>query len=506
MNVFRISALIVTGIIFSSVAFAAPTAPKGSTMLAATTEGDEPVVSTNHVIQTPTGPLEYEARAGRLTIRNDETGEIRGRVFFVAYIAKTRGTNRPLTFAWNGGPTVSSVLLHTEMLGPRRITKQGFVDNPDSLLTQTDLVFYDPIETGFSRPDKPEFAQEFLTMLGDVAATGEFVRAYRARFNAENRPLFLLGESYGVWRACAVSELLAMRGDKIAGLILISGDLPGIPMPLAFYDAMHVYARTAIAFSLKQLASDLMRDRESTMRAVDTWVMSTYLPALKDLSRLSESDREAIAESLARFIGIRPFQVDRTTLVVSNVDYMTGLFFGDKTKVLNEEDGRAFGSEPKNPEKNKFITGYIREELGFATDLTYSGLENGYMPVPGPARRSTGSRWLYNQSENSPKAAQKTFATRDPKYLAAENPPWLERAMGIDDAIHVFVATGRYDPLNMCEGDVQMTSQLEPALSRRITNRCYEGGHMMYRDESTRLALSRDLAAFVATSARSPKP
>jgi carboxypeptidase C (cathepsin A) len=505
MKLFLLGALIATGIILSSTALATPVASKAATMLPPITDGDEPITLTNHVIQTPTGPLEYEARAGRLPIRNEETGEVRGHVFFVAYVAKHRGANRPLTFAWNGGPTISSILLHTEFLGPRRITKQGFVDNPESLLTQTDLVFYDPIETGFSRPDKPEYAQEFLTMLGDVAVTGEFIRAYRARFNSETQPLFILGESYGVWRACAVSELLTMRGDKLAGVILISGDIPGIPMPLEFHDAMHVYARTALAFSLKRLSADLMRDREATMREVDTWITSVYLPALQALDRLSEADRERIANDLAHFTGVHPYQVDRATLVMSNIDYMTGLFVGDKEKVLNEEDGRLFGNPPKDSEKNNLILRYLRGELGFATDLTYSGLEGGYMPVPGPPRRSTGSRWLYNQSENAPKAAQKTFAARDAKYLASENPAWLERAMRADDALRVFVATGRYDLLNMCEGDVRMTAQLEPALLGRITNRCYEGGHVMYRIESTRQELSRDLATFVETSAHLPR-
>ena len=277
-------------------------------------------------------------------------------------------------------------------------------------------------------------------------------------------------------------------------------------MPLEFHDATQRARSLGDCFLLKRLPADLLRDRESTMREVDTWVTSVYLPALQDLDRLSEADRERIANDLAHFAGVHPYQVDRfSTLVMSNIDYAAGLFVGEKEKVLNEEDGRLLGNPPKDPEKNNFILRYLRGELGFATDLTYSGLESGYMPVPGPSRRSTGSRWLYNQSENAPKAAQKTFAARDVKYLASENPAWLERAMRADDALHVFVATGRYDLLNMCEGDVRMTAQLEPALSGRITNRCYDGGHVMYRIESTRLELSRDLDMFVETSAHLPK-
>jgi carboxypeptidase C (cathepsin A) len=195
--------------------------------------GDEPVVVTDHRVETPHGPLLYEARTGRLAIRSEETGEVRGYIFFVAYAVKSQGPPRPITFAWNGGPTVASDIIHMEGLGPRRRTKSGMVDNAETLLADSDLVFYDALETGFSRPAKPEFAAEFLNLKGDVAATAEFIRAYRARFRAVDQPLFIAGESYGVFRAAAVADLLTERAEKIAGTILISGDIPSIPMPIA---------------------------------------------------------------------------------------------------------------------------------------------------------------------------------------------------------------------------------------------------------------------------------
>src|SRR5690348_12465813 len=116
--------------------------------------GDEPIVITQHVIKTPKGPLAYEARAGRIAIRNAETGEVRAHIFFTAYVVKARPGQppRPLTFAWNGGPTAPAVLVQTELLGPRRIEGAAFVDNAETLLAASDLVFMDPVETGFSRP------------------------------------------------------------------------------------------------------------------------------------------------------------------------------------------------------------------------------------------------------------------------------------------------------------------------------------------------------------------
>ena len=107
--------------------------------------GDEPIVVTAHQIKTAKGTLNYEARAGRLPIRNDESGEVRGYIFFVAYVQKTAGPPRPLTFIWNGGPTSNSLLVHTEMFGPRRLERGGFVDNAETLLRTSDLVFMDPV-------------------------------------------------------------------------------------------------------------------------------------------------------------------------------------------------------------------------------------------------------------------------------------------------------------------------------------------------------------------------
>ena len=148
--------------------------------------GDEPVIVTQHKIATTRGPLAYEARAGRIPIRNAETGEVRGYVFFTAYVVKPKpgAKPRPLTFAWNGGPTSPAVLVQTELLGPRRIEGARFVDNAESLLYASDLVFMDPVETGFSRPAKPEFDKEFLSTLGDFAETAEFVRAWRVKLAA----------------------------------------------------------------------------------------------------------------------------------------------------------------------------------------------------------------------------------------------------------------------------------------------------------------------------------
>jgi carboxypeptidase C (cathepsin A) len=457
--------------------------------------GDEPVVVTQHRITGPRGPLAYEARAGRIPIRNAETGEVRAWVFFTAYVVKQPpgAKPRPLMFAWNGGPTGPSVLVQTELLGPRRIEGATFVDNAESLLYTTDLVFMDPVETGFSRPAKPEFDKEFLSTLGDFAQTAEFIRAWRVKFAAEKQPLFLFGESYGTWRVNGATELLEKRGIKVSGAVLLSGGVPGSLMPFEFQDAYYIPARTAAAFYHKRLPPDLMANREATLKAVDDWVANTYMPALAHVSTLSEAEKDKVANELARFTGIPASMVDRKTLVVSNRAYLQGFFGGDRSKTLNTYDMRQFGAEHEAPGYKAAITDYLRGELGYRTDLNYVDLEEGYMPTPGPARRSTGSRWSYNHTEITPEMMAHMQAGGGPPA----SQPWLQNAMRKDPDIKVFVAAGRYDSLNMCEGNLKMTGKLEPALSSRFSDHCYEGGHMMYKVQSTRLQLAKDLEAFI---------
>jgi carboxypeptidase C (cathepsin A) len=500
---FYATAAILSGIVLifagntAATARAATTAAKSdSYVIAPLVSGDEPIVVTEHHIQTAHGPLAYEARIGRLAIRSEETGEARGYIFFVAYVAKSNGPRRPITFAWNGGPTVASAIVHMEGLGPRRRTKTGMVDNAETLLADSDLVFYDALETGFSRPAQPEFAAEFLNLQGDVAATAEFIRAYRTRFRAVDQPLFIAGESYGVFRAAAVADLLTERGGTIAGTILISGDIPNIPQPIAFYDAMHVPARTATAFFYKRLPPELMANREATLKEVNQWATTVYQPALEHLDKLTESEREKIASDLARYIGMRPNQVDRKTLVVHGNHYLRDFFDTDKTQELSGHDMRERDG-PTDLGSPAILDGYLRDELGYATDLTYTGLEDGYMPTPGHARRSSGSQFYYNQAGLTPEDWGRTMKEGEVTYIARDNPPWIVDAMRRNKGMQVFVATGRFDPLNMCEGDAAATATLTPDLSGRIANHCYESGHVVYRDEAARLQLSRDLSEFV---------
>jgi carboxypeptidase C (cathepsin A) len=507
------TALLVAALEVAPAAASAPASEPAGRVIAPLLAGDEPIVVTEHTIKTAHGPLQYEARAGRLPIRVDQTGEVHGYIFFVAYVVKNRGVNRPLTIAWNGGPTVPSIYLHTEALGPRLVTKDGFVDNPDTPLETTDLVFYDAIETGFSRPSKPEFAQEFFSNRGDFAATAEFVRAYRERFDAETQPLFLLGESYGGFRAAAVGNFLVKRGVNLSGLIIVSGGFAGVNPPFNFQDAMQVPQRTATAFYYKRLPPELMRDREATLKQATDWATNVYWPALNDAASLTDSQRTAIVDQLATYTGVRPDQIDHKTMILHVKDYLAGFFDTDPKRVLSYLDARKrVTGEPVDQMRPLYISRYLRGELGYRTDLGYANpigrtgdvnpgylaLEEGYMPTPGPEYKGSGAQWAQDNTPKGEEAWANVEATMEVKYVDTLNGHWLEDSLDKLPHMRIFVPMGRFDVSNMCAGQAQMSRFLKPDQASRVISKCYEGGHMLYQDAPARTQFLHDIANFIA--------
>ena len=169
-----------------------------------------------------------------------------------------------MTFLWNGGPGSNSTLLHLVGLrskAARRLAgRQGCVeceveDNDATWLEHSDLVFVDPVGTGFSRPTRAEYGAEFYNTLGDIASIAEFVRVYLTRFDAWDAPLFVAGESYGAWRASGVAEALEQRGTRVAGVMLISGGIQvGPVIDDEMRTALFIPTRAAAAFHHQKLA------------------------------------------------------------------------------------------------------------------------------------------------------------------------------------------------------------------------------------------------------------
>ena len=204
--------------------------------------------------------------------------------------------------------------------------------------------------------------------------------------------------------------------------------------------------------------------------------------------------------------------------MVSTDEYLKGFFGGDPERALADVDTRVFGEEKQPPERHLYISKYLRGELGYSTDLGYTGqlgygsdlgyraLEAGYVPTPGPARRSSGRQWTYNQSDTSQAALAQGIADGEIGHMFNANPPWTQAAMKLLPELRVFVALGRFDPSNVCEGQVIAIQTLPADLRRRIVTRCYDAGHMMFRDTAERVKVSNDVAKFESTAVREQRP
>jgi carboxypeptidase C (cathepsin A) len=474
-------------------------------LLPAAAQAGEPPngpVVTDQQVRIHGKPLKYTAETGRVAIRDAETGEPHGYMFYIAYRVPSPAP-RPLTFVWNGGPGANSATLHFEVVGPKRADGGALVDNAETWLADTDLVFVDPIGTGFSRPAKAEYAQEFYGTVGDVASVAEFVRAWRLLHGAEDAPLFLAGESWGSGRAGSVGAALEARGIDVAGLILISGGT-GLPASISpeLRQALRVVDLSATAFHHGKVPAQYGTDVATVQKAADAFARDVYAPALAKPEALSDADRDALIAKVSAFTGLAPEKIDRKTLTFTPRQYLTGLL----DKPANVFDMRLTAEPPERADDA--ILRYLRHDLGFATDLPYVGLEplqQAYAPN-GRYPKSVGARWNYATAEVSPeemKAAIDAAIKRGggPPVLGPPLPSTAE-AIAANPKLKVLVAAGLYDSLNSCAANDEAGRNLPPALKSAVTFRCYAGGHMMYRDQPARLQLSRDVKALIASATR----
>jgi carboxypeptidase C (cathepsin A) len=486
----------------------------------------EPSLSTTrHQIRLSGSLLSYTARAGLIPIRHNDAGEVRGHFGFVAYsLDRAPGQPpRPVIFLWNGGPGSDSTTVHFVGFGPRRLRSPddpanpapvtpGLYDNDATWLAFADLVFVDPVGTGYARPAKPEFAAEFYNTLGDIASTAEFIRAFRIRFDLIDAPFFLAGESYGTWRAAGAAEILEKAGVRPAGVILISGGLAmGQAAPDAIRTALYVPARTATAFYHKALAPELLRDEASAVKEAQAWALDVYAPAWERRESLGDAQRDRIVAELAKYTGVPAASIDRAALAMTSPQF-TSTLLRDRGATLGRYDMRVLqkagagrgGPGADGPSRSEILLRYFREDLGFKTDLTYQGLETGFSPAGrggGPA-----SRWVWNQgetalaggSEAAGRANRATAGSGDGPPGGSQ--PWMRRAMALDPRLKLFVAAGKYDSLNSCADLDWSVGHLEAALAKNVSLGCYPGGHMMYDTKAARVSLRDDIAAFVKSA------
>jgi carboxypeptidase C (cathepsin A) len=470
---------------------------------------EKPVVS-RHLITVNGKPLRYTATAGTLPIANPG-GETEASMFYVAYTADTgeKSAERPLVFAFNGGPGSSSVWLHLGAMGPRRVELADdgsmpsppfrLADNAETWLDQADLVFIDPVGTGFSRAAKPDLASKFSSLQGDLDSVGEFIRLYLTRNERWSSPLFLAGESYGTTRAAGVAGRLVDKGIVFNGLILVSSVLnfstisfaPGNDLPYAFF--LPTYSATA--WHHRKLAPEPGRDLAATLAEVEQWAATGYLQALGKGDRLPPAERRDIITKLSRYTGLEERYIDNCNLRI-DAQHFSKELLRERRRTTGRFDARitgtdifAAGEQPDfdpslaavRPPFTAAFNGYVGGELGYKTDREYYILGGGI------------GRWDWGTNNS---------------YVDTSDE--LRSAMAKNPFMQVFVASGLYDLATPYLGTEYTLDHLglEPAERQRVTVRRYDAGHMLYTDSRCRARLKEDVGLFVgraAGSARRPQ-
>jgi carboxypeptidase C (cathepsin A) len=465
------------------------------------------LVSTPHTLKVGRKTLKYTATTGRVVLREEVyeddvfTGvEDKAEVFLTSYVLDqpSGAPDRPVTFAFNGGPGSSSVWLHLGLLGPRRVRMgdvgalepppYALVDNPESLLAVSDLVFIDPVSTGFSRAVEGGKPKGYHGFAGDIESVGEIIRLWTARNRRWMSPKFLAGESYGTLRAAALADHLQSRyGMYLNGIVLISSVLDlgsiGLQEPdgdRAFVGFLPTYAAVA-HYHGKHGRKAL----GTVVREAEEYCSRDYPWALSRGRRLRGAERAEHVAKVAGLTGLSPEWVDRADLRIEHIRFFTELL-RDQGSVVGRLDSRFTGpAAAGNAEtfdadpSHDAISGpyaaafnhHVRAELGFESDLHYEQISRRVQP------------WSYADFEGR----------------SVDVTGRLARAMRANPHLHVHVAYGWFDGATPFFAAREVLEHLDipEALRDNIEHRYYDAGHMMYVHEPSRLQQSADVADFV---------
>jgi carboxypeptidase C (cathepsin A) len=470
---------------------------------------EEKSSQTKHSITLDGKKIDYTATAGNYLMK-DEDGTLKASIFFVAYTrdgSKDPG-DRPVTFSFNGGPGAAAVWVQFGAFGPRVVeqTDEGMplpppgrlVDNESSILDVTDLVFIDPISTGYSRAVPGVDAKQFHGIKPDIESVGEFIRLWITRNERWASPKFLAGESYGTTRSAGLSEFLRSRyGMDLNGVVLISSVLdwqailfgPGNDRPYIVY--LPTYAATA--WYHKKLAPELSGDLEKTLREVENFAMHDYAEALLEGDSLPAARRQEIAVKVARYTGLSVDYVLRSNLRIE-IERFCKELLRSEGKIVGRLDSRFTGwdidSAGENPEYDPassatdgpyvaMLNDYLRRELGYKDDHPYERLAQVFPWT------TVGFEFRY-------------------PYLS-EN---LREAMVKNPNLQVLVTSGHYDLATPYFDAVYTANHLGlPAeLRNHMKLTTYGAGHMMYIRRPDHQKLKKEIAEFIqATSAARKK-
>jgi carboxypeptidase C (cathepsin A) len=460
------------------------------------------------------GPSALPAKEGDKSKEKDgkdkDEAKQKAKVFYVAYTRTDVGNDpskRPITFSFNGGPGSASVWLHMGALGPRRteLTDRGeaplppyhLVDNEATWLDSTDLVFIDPVSTGYSRSAAGEDPKQFHGFKEDLASVGDFIRLYTSRNTRWSSPKFIIGESYGTTRAAGLSDYLQERyGFYVNGIILVSSVLdfssirfaPGNDRPYPLY----LPSYTAAAWYHRRLPQDLQsKPLTDVLRESENFASNKYLLALFRGDQLDDNQRKELASNLARFTGLPAEMIAQSNFRIPARRFFFDLL-KDKNRSIGRYDARFSGIryEPGTEEYDfdpsyeavlgpyaATLNDYVRRELKFESDLPYEMIAD-VRP------------WNYsNVAQN--------------QYLdVAED---LKKAMSRNPYLKLWVCCGYYDlatPYYAAENVVH-GMELDPSIRDNVRMTFYEAGHMIYINHASLLQFRKDADAFMQDALKS---
>ena len=470
------------------------------------------LVVTKHTLKVKGRELKYTVTTGTMVLKEEtpdrekeaEGEKPRAQVFFIAYTKDgvRDETKRPLTFSFNGGPGSSSVWLHLGVLGPRRVLmhKDGelppppykLADNEFSILDETDLVFIDPMNTGYTRPAEGQKPKEWHGFKKDIELVGDFIRLYTTRNNRWLSPKFLIGESYGTTRAAGLSGYLQERhGMYLNGLMLISvvldfttldfninNDLPNILF-------LPGYTATAWYHNVLKPKKPL----QTWLKEAEEFALGDYAHALMKGDALTKEERADIVKRTAYYTGISEQFIERSNLRINAFHYFKELL-RDRGLTVGRLDSRLLGRDrlgmTEGAEYDPLLTNimgpytaafydYVRRELKFESDLPYEILSGFVHP------------WSYKEFENSYVNVGET----------------LRAAMTYNPYLKLFVANGYYDlgtPYFATEYTFDHLG-LPEDLRQNVTMEYYDAGHMMYIHMPSLKQMKTDLSKFIQGAA-----
>ena len=496
---------------------AADSAPRPARMAGAgqASEPREESSVTEHTIRIGGQTIAYRATAATMLLRNDSGAPI-GSLYYTAYTRTDVGSDksrRPLAFVYNGGPGSASAWLHMGAFGPRRVVTPDaafappapyqLVDNTSSLIDATDLVFIDPIGTGFSKPVGRGQGRDFWGLDEDAASLAQFAYNYVSRNGRWNSPKYLIGESYGTTRsAVLVNRLQSREGMDFNGVVLISSILdfettafaPGHDISYVLY--LPSYAATAAYHGLIPRPQNLTAFLDEVRR----FAMTEYEAALDKGSALGAEELAAVRRRLAAYTGLSEDYLTRANLRVSLRQWMAELnrargqntgrldarFTGPMRNLLTESGEGDPQSNAVTGAYTAAINSYLRDELRFGGDQRYS--------------LSGGVQWNWNRAAAGGPGGGGGGGRNATPYVGGD----LAAALAYNPNLRVEVENGYYDMATpFFATEYTMDHLGVPAdLRSHVTMKYYEAGHMMYLREPDLVALKGNIAQFIAATAR----